>query len=207
MRNGHGPAGQSLPDRLALYKQMDETRHEEFSHLAQAVLTLEEQLRNSQADLEDEQATRRQYRRRAEEAESAASRNQFALVLVDGDGYVFKDAFLQDAARSGGADAASHLYNEIQNYLRANSLIPNTGDIEVLVNVYANKSGLARTLYDAGMTDHPNALETFFQSCKCPPSPNSVHPKLHYTEGEVPSPWYQLDLCRPRKTPPVETGD
>ena len=92
------------------------------------------------------------------------SRNQFALVLVDGDGYIFKDAFLQDAAKSGGADAASHLNNEIQNYLRANNLIPNVGEIEVMVNVYANKVGLARTLHDAGMIDHPNAFETFFQS-------------------------------------------
>ena len=33
-----------------------------------------------------------------------------------------------------------------------------------MVNVYANKVGLARTLYDAGMIDHPNAFETFFQS-------------------------------------------
>jgi hypothetical protein len=36
--------------------------------------------------------------------------------------------------------------------------------MEVMVNVYANKTGLARTLYDAGMTDHPNGIETFFQS-------------------------------------------
>lgn len=73
LRNGTGPSnGQSLPDRLALYKQMDDTRHEEFSNLAQAVMTLEEQLRNAKADLEDEQMTRRQYRRRAEEAESTA---------------------------------------------------------------------------------------------------------------------------------------
>ena len=86
------------------------------------------------------------------------------MVLVDGDGYIFKDAFLQDAAKSGGADAASHLDNEIQNYLRANNLIPNSGEIEVMVNVYANKLGLARTLYDASMIDHPNAFETFFQS-------------------------------------------
>jgi hypothetical protein len=72
LRNGNVLNGQSLPDRLALYKQMDETRHEEFTNLSQAVITLEEQLRNAKADLEDEQATRRQYRRRAEEAESAA---------------------------------------------------------------------------------------------------------------------------------------
>lgn len=36
--------------------------------------------------------------------------------------------------------------------------------MELMVNVYANKSGLARALYDAGMIDHPNSLETFFQS-------------------------------------------
>lgn len=80
LRNGTGPSnGQSLPDRLALYKQMDETRHEEFSNLAQAVITLEEKLRNARADLEDEQMTRRQYRRRAEEAESAAVSESFHL--------------------------------------------------------------------------------------------------------------------------------
>ena len=73
LRNGTGSSkGSTLPDRLALYKQMDETRHEELSNLAQAVMTLEDKLRTAKADLEDEQMTRRQYRRRAEEAESAA---------------------------------------------------------------------------------------------------------------------------------------
>lgn len=72
LQNGHGPNGLSLPERLALYKRMDDARHEEFTTLSDAVITLEEQLRNAKADLEDEQATRRNYRRRAEEAESAA---------------------------------------------------------------------------------------------------------------------------------------
>ena len=73
LRNGTGSSkGSTLPDRLALYKQMDETRHEELSNLAQAVIALEDNLRTAKADLEDEQMTRRQYRRRAEEAESAA---------------------------------------------------------------------------------------------------------------------------------------
>jgi hypothetical protein len=80
LRNGTAPSnGQSLPDRLTLYKQMDETRHEEFSNLAQAVITLEDKLRNARADLEDEQMTRRQYRRRAEEAESAAVSENFLI--------------------------------------------------------------------------------------------------------------------------------
>jgi hypothetical protein len=104
--------------------------------------------------------------------------------------------------RSGGADAASHLYNEIQNYLRANNLIPNTGDMELMVNVYANKTGLARTLYDAGMTDHPNGLETFFQSFSrgkslfqfidCGPGKERADAKLRGMCNEVKGPTY---LC------------
>ena len=80
---------------------------------------------------------------RVHKADVAKSRNRFVAVLVDGDGYVFQRAFLQKANGNGGAEAANALNREIMKYVDANLDFKN---VTVMVNVYVNKCGLARTL-------------------------------------------------------------
>lgn len=84
---------------------------------------------------------------------------------MDGDGYIFKSAFLKDAAAFGGAHAANQLYTEVQNYLKANNISSGGHyDLEVMVNVYANKTGLAKALSEAEMINAPIMLDPFFCS-------------------------------------------
>jgi hypothetical protein len=61
----------TLQDRMAFYKHVDQTRQNEFDDLAHQLLEVQAALETARCDLEDERATRRNYRRRAEEAESA----------------------------------------------------------------------------------------------------------------------------------------
>jgi len=68
---GHPNHLNTLQDRMAFYKHVDQTRQNEFDDLGHQLLEVQAALETARCDLEDERATRRNYRRRAEEAESA----------------------------------------------------------------------------------------------------------------------------------------
>ena len=56
---------------------------------------------------------------KADQFEAQITRNPFPVVLVDGDGYYFKQAFLKTAS-SGGALASHQLFREVQDYVNIN---------------------------------------------------------------------------------------
>ena len=63
--------GFDFKQRVQMYRQLDQTRQEEFETLAEQVHSLQALLHTAKGDLEDEQHTRRNYRKRAEDAEAA----------------------------------------------------------------------------------------------------------------------------------------
>jgi hypothetical protein len=95
------------------------------------------------SDYEEEKAGRERYKQLARSSE----RNPFVLVLIDGDGYVFDDAFFQQGA-DGGSHAAQHLNNVIRQSLRAKGL-ENCG---IMIRVYANLVNLSKILAKHGLT-------------------------------------------------------
>jgi hypothetical protein len=142
------------------------------------------QLEQATGDLEDQNKIRRDWKRRAEWAENATvgrseafchftgsvasddgmqSRNPFTLVLIDGDGYIFKGNYLKNT-QSGGGEAAHHLLSAVRDRIKAAQLQDLSLDQQILVNVYANRRGLTGALLEAGIISHPNDLEEFF--CK-----------------------------------------
>ncbi|ERF75791.1 hypothetical protein EPUS_01621 [Endocarpon pusillum Z07020] len=131
--------------------------------LVTRVVDLSSQLEVVTGDLEDQNAIRRDWKRRAEAAEGAISQNPFISVLIDGDGYLFRDSYLKDV-ESGGGDAAHRLLSEIKATIKAAQLQSLSPDSQVVVNVYANKQGLTGALLEAGVISRPNDLEEFF--CK-----------------------------------------
>ncbi|KAF4973020.1 hypothetical protein FSARC_597 [Fusarium sarcochroum] len=74
-------------------------------------------------------------------------RNPFALVVVDGDGYIFDEGFLKDGEQ-GGSKAAKQLNDRIQNSLHRKGL----QSCEVMVRVYANLVGLSKALCKNGLS-------------------------------------------------------
>jgi hypothetical protein len=95
--------------------------------------------------------------------------------LVDGDGYIFQSKFLQNR-ESGGAAAAQQLLSDVKGYVRANLPKAISTDFEVMVNVYANKKGLAKTLAEAGYLSGEAELESFFRQF------NQSHPLFHFID-------------------------
>jgi hypothetical protein len=89
------------------------------------------------SDYEEEREGRERYKQLARET----TRNPFVLVLIDGDGYIFNDAFTT-AGSEGGSRAAKQLVDSVKASLRSKNL----EDCEIMVRVYANVAGLSKHL-------------------------------------------------------------
>ncbi|KAF2836674.1 hypothetical protein M501DRAFT_1018561 [Patellaria atrata CBS 101060] len=95
--------------------------------------------RQVRSDLEEEKESREKYKRLAKGSE----RNPFVLVLVDGDGYVFNDHLIL-AGPEGGINAGQLLNAAVRDSLAR--LDVDANECRIMVRVYANLSGLSRTL-------------------------------------------------------------
>lgn len=158
------PNLQGVESLLQSFRAADIQRDQLLQTLAQTVFETENELRTVRSDLDDERHTRREWKRKAEQATAAIER-KYSVVLVDGDGYIFQKALYQAVASSGGSRAANDLYTEVVDYLKQQGLLSNsTLSYDVVVNVYANKVGLARALVHANYLDHPAKLDQFFCS-------------------------------------------
>ncbi|KAH0841051.1 hypothetical protein FOPE_06277 [Fonsecaea pedrosoi] len=185
------PSQHDLLQRLHDYRIFDENRQSEIDFLIQSCIKLNNTCSTLESDLEDERATRRMWKKRAEDAEAAVAR-KYTVVLVDGDGFIFRKAFFDALNASGGSMAANELYNQVIKHLKAADALPGINpDSDVLVNIYANKQGLARTLAAAEYLNHPSQIDTFFcsftqsrslfQFIDCGPGKERVDAKLRDT--------------------------
>ncbi|KAH7028047.1 uncharacterized protein B0I36DRAFT_328511 [Microdochium trichocladiopsis] len=89
------------------------------------------------SDYEEEREGRERYKQLARSQE----RNPFALVLVDGDGYIF-DEDLVRAGEEGGSRAAVRLNDAVKNSLRRRGI----DNCEIIIRVYADLVGLSKFL-------------------------------------------------------------
>ena len=141
------------------------SKNDEMMRIALEYEEMRKTLMNLKIDIDDEQNARRQWRQRAEAAEASNSRNQFALVLIDGDGHMFSKKYLDNATDNGGAQAAHALRQEVRQQIHeATNGDVNASDLEVMVIVYLNKSGLSKALVDAGVLKSVNELDQFLWS-------------------------------------------
>lgn len=98
--------------QLADYRQMDT-----LPSVLDSYGKLIEEYRRLKSDYEEERDARERYKKQAKGQE----RNPFVLVLVDGDGYVFHDQFIQRGA-DGGSAAAAHLNSRVRQSLAEKGL-------------------------------------------------------------------------------------
>ncbi|KAL7755443.1 hypothetical protein ACKLNR_014541 [Fusarium oxysporum f. sp. zingiberi] len=101
-----------------------------------------EDYKRLKSDYEEEREGRERYKQLARGQE----RNPFALVVVDGDGYIFDERFVKDG-EEGGSRAAKQLNDTIKDSLRRKGL----ESCEVMVRVYANLTGLSKALCKNGL--------------------------------------------------------
>lgn len=102
-----------------------------------------EDYRRLKSDYEEERESRERYKKLAREQE----RNPYALVLVDGDGYIFQDLLVQKGSDDGGGNAARALNEAVRASLQAKGL----DHCQVMVRVYADVAGVSKALYKAGL--------------------------------------------------------
>ena len=183
--------------QLETFRQVDATRQEIFERLLQRVTELESALQTAKSDLEDQVAIRRQWKSRAEVAEAVLQQGLFALVLIDGDRYSFKDAYLQ-AGEVGGVEAASELSSQVKKYLLDSKIPGASVDLTIMAHVFANKGALAHALVDSGTLSDIRQLDEFlhgftqshpfFQFLDCGPSKTAVNAKIRgeYTKSPLP---------------------
>ncbi|KAK7432005.1 hypothetical protein QQZ08_001295 [Neonectria magnoliae] len=124
-------------ERLAEYRQKDD-----LSDILEQYATLIESYKRLKSDYEEEREGRERYKQLARGHE----RNPFALVIVDGDGYIFSESLVAQG-EEGGVKAAKQLNDAIQLSLRRKGL----ESCEVMVRVYANLVGLSKCLSKNGL--------------------------------------------------------
>ncbi|KAM7186239.1 hypothetical protein V8F33_011937 [Rhypophila sp. PSN 637] len=74
----------------------------------------------------------------------------FACVLVDGDGAVFLEEYINQGEQ-GGKTAGDMLYDGIKKYLQTDGELWRLGITKIMVQVYLNVDGLGRALQNAGL--------------------------------------------------------
>ncbi|KAF2112997.1 hypothetical protein BDV96DRAFT_148635 [Lophiotrema nucula] len=89
---------------------------------------------------------------------ASLERDPFVLVLIDGDGMIFRDEYFK-AGEVGGREAANKLCTAISDHITRESTLP--FDCEVVCLVYANVRGLAEVLVRTGVVEDITVVENF----------------------------------------------
>ncbi|KAF9895323.1 hypothetical protein FE257_000227 [Aspergillus nanangensis] len=97
------------------------------------------------SDYEEEKEAREKYKKLAR----GQDRNPFVLVLVDGDGYLFKDHLIK-AGSEGGITAAALLSDSIKDLLH-DQLGSQAEQCRIMVRIYSNILGLSKQLARCGL--------------------------------------------------------
>jgi hypothetical protein len=146
--------------QLETFQQVDSARQQLVEHLFQRLRELEAALQTANSDLEDQISIRRDWKKRAEDAEASLAQSQFVLALVDGNRYTFGDQYLKNT-ETGGADAARDLVGQIRDYIKERSLHEDPTKVCLMVQVFANKTALSQALIDSGTISGPGHFDDF----------------------------------------------
>ncbi|KAI0181792.1 hypothetical protein GGR52DRAFT_55501 [Hypoxylon sp. FL1284] len=185
--NGHdnGQArGHGLTDFVDRYQQymVDKEKTHSFiqdilmyandteTNLRTEISTLQQALNDTRLDLADAKKSRRDFQLRLRDNEMrmglAPVRHPYAVLLIDGDGLIFKEHLVRKGA-AGGKKAAEELHAAvIDKYSYTEE-----GPIDVIVQIVANVSGLSKAMRrDRCMDDEANLYDFIagFNQVKAP---------------------------------------
>ncbi|UKZ54784.1 hypothetical protein TrVGV298_008597 [Trichoderma virens] len=89
------------------------------------------------------------------ELDKAKKHNPYVMVLIDGDGLVFRNTWIKQGLE-GGKKAANALLSAVLEKFGDEA-----GDLEVVVKVVANLAGLSKAMQRDGCIDNPSLLKDF----------------------------------------------
>ncbi|KAL7937524.1 hypothetical protein V8C35DRAFT_292715 [Trichoderma chlorosporum] len=93
--------------------------------------------------------------RTSREMEKIKNHNPYILVLIDGDGLVFQDTWIKQGL-DGGKKAANALLSAVLEKFGGEA-----GELQVVVKVVANLTGLSKAMQRDGCIDNPSLLKDF----------------------------------------------
>ncbi|RHZ47716.1 zinc finger CCCH domain-containing protein [Aspergillus thermomutatus] len=135
----------ALEGQIGTAVRDDQRHHENLQNLLRQFQSLLQSYNGLKSDYEEEKANREKWKNQAKGQE----RNPFVLVLVDGDGYLFKEHLVK--AGSEGGVTAAQLMNESIRRLLQERLPDQANQCRVMVRIYSNLLGLSKTLARAGL--------------------------------------------------------
>ncbi|KKK16269.1 hypothetical protein ARAM_003172 [Aspergillus rambellii] len=150
---------QALDGNLKTMAQENDRHHQSLENLLGQFNALLESYTRLKSDYEEEKEGRERYKKLAR----AQERNPFVLVLVDGDGYMFKEHLIK-AGVQGGVKAAQLLGDSIKELVHER-LGSQADQCRIMVRVYANVLGLSKSLARTGLVGfEARSLSTFSSS-------------------------------------------
>ncbi|KAI1780669.1 hypothetical protein F4818DRAFT_396443 [Hypoxylon cercidicola] len=168
-------------DRYKQYMQQKENTHDFIRDLLMYADGVESNLRtensrllqilnDTRLDLDDATKSRRDLQLRLRDMETRLGiipdRNPYVMVLIDGDGLLFKEHLVRQGV-AGGRKAADELRKAVSDKYSYSEETP----IEVVVEVVANVSGLSKAMKRDGCLDDETTLNDFisgFNQAKVP---------------------------------------
>ncbi len=79
-------------------------------------------------------------------------------MLIDGDGMVFDDRFVQNG-EAGGREAAGLLWNAVMDHFQTDTGLPS--DFKIVTRIYANLKGLGDACKKSGILSTSSTIEDF----------------------------------------------
>ncbi|KAL4894862.1 hypothetical protein BDV59DRAFT_164990 [Aspergillus ambiguus] len=138
----------ALEGQLGAIVRGSQRHHDDLQSLLQQFQSLLESYNRLKSDYEEEKEAREKYKKLAR----GQDRSPFALVLVDGDGYLFRDDLIK-AGAEGGITAAALLSDAIKDLLH-DQLGTQAEQCRIMVRIYSNMLGLSKTLARSGLVGH-----------------------------------------------------
>ncbi|EYE96598.1 CCCH zinc finger protein [Aspergillus ruber CBS 135680] len=115
-------------------------------------------------------------------------REPFVVVLLDGDGMIFKDEFLQQGGQ-GGRNAASQLSSALRAYVEDN--FPGISAPKIMTKIYANMKGLSEICTRGHIINEQSALDDFVRGF------NGSMPLLDLVDTGKGKPYDKIRGCSP----------
>lgn len=157
----------SLRQRYNALAATEKLKDELIKDLLEQLEVTEKQLSSSRLDHDreirfnrDGQMRESQLQSQLQTVKNLMDREAFVLVLLDGDGLIFREAFLQKG-EEGGREAANQLMTVVRDHVART--LPQVSHPKIMTRIYANVGGLAETCWRSGITDQPGAVEDFIQ--------------------------------------------
>ncbi|KAJ5098150.1 hypothetical protein N7532_005151 [Penicillium argentinense] len=155
---------------LERYRQLgtiDQQKNQLIEELLQRVTELENSFQQEKLDHERETRFNRDIQlhemelmQQIHQIKSIMDREPFVVLLLDGEGIIFKDEYLQQG-EEGGCNAAKQLYTSLNKYLTTN--LPNIKVPKLLTKIYLNVRTFSELCTRAGLVSDPSTIHDFIR--------------------------------------------